>query len=178
MRTFLRGASVRRTLRIAALLVLGVGSLGSTQSNSDFGISDFIAWKTTSREAHGGQTLDVDGVKIYYETYGSGPPVLVLHGGTAFLETMHYQITALATHHFVIAPDSRGHGRSTDPPGPLHYHDMAEDMIGLMDHLHIAKADLVGWSDGGIIGLDLAIHHPERIGWMVVIGSNFDLSGD
>jgi pimeloyl-ACP methyl ester carboxylesterase len=168
---------VARKMIGAAILVLCIGAIGSADTGSDFGISQFITWKATSSEAHGGQTLKVNGVKIYYETYGSGPPVLVLHGGTAFIETMHYQITALAPDHFVIAPDSRGHGRSTDAAGPLHYHDMAEDMIGLLDHLRIAKADLVGWSDGGIIGLDLALHHPERIGRMVVIGTNFDLSG-
>jgi pimeloyl-ACP methyl ester carboxylesterase len=100
----------------------------------------------------------------------------VLHGGTAFLETMHYQIEALAKDRLVVAPDSRGHGRSTDAAGPLHYHQMAEDMVALMDRLHIAKADIVGWSDGGIIGLDLAIHHPDRVGRIVMSGSNFDLS--
>jgi pimeloyl-ACP methyl ester carboxylesterase len=168
---------VGRRLIIAALLILCVGATGSADTTSDYGISQFIKWKTSSREAHGGQTVEVNGVKIYYETYGSGPAVLVLHPGTAFLETMHYQITALAPHYFVIAPDSRGHGRSTDAPGPLHYHDMAEDMIGLMDHLHISKADVVGWNDGGVVGLDLAIHHPDRIGRMVLMGTNFDVNG-
>jgi pimeloyl-ACP methyl ester carboxylesterase len=116
-------------------------------------------------------------VKIYYETYGNGPPVLVLHGGTVFLETMHYQITDLASDHFVVAPDTRGHGRSTDSPGPLHYADMTEDVIGLMDRLHIARADVVGWSDGGIVGLDLAMRHPDRIGRLVAIGANYDVAG-
>ena len=166
-----------RKLAIVALLILCVGASGSADTSSDFGVSEFAKWKTTSSEAHGGQAVEVNGVKIYYETYGSGPAVLVLHPGTAFLETMHYQITALAPHYFVIAPDSRGHGRSTDASGPLHYHDMAEDMIGLLDHLHIARADVVGWSDGGVVGLDLAIHHPDRIARMVLMGTNFDVNG-
>ncbi|WP_367254376.1 alpha/beta fold hydrolase [uncultured Phenylobacterium sp.] len=101
----------------------------------------------------------------------------MLHGGTAYLETMHWQIEALAKDHLVIAPDSRGHGRSTDAAGPLHYARMAEDMIELMDRLRIRKADIVGWSDGGIIGLHLAIHHPDRVGRLVTIGTNFDLTG-
>jgi len=168
---------VRRKLAIVALLVFCVAASGAADTTSDFGISQFIKWKTTSGEAHGGQVVDVNGVKIYYETYGSGPAVLVLHPGTAFLETMHYQITALASHYFVIAPDSRGHGRSTDAPGPLHYHDMAEDMIGLMDHVQVAKADVVGWNDGGVVALDLAIHHPDRIARMVLMGTNFDVNG-
>jgi pimeloyl-ACP methyl ester carboxylesterase len=159
---------------LAAFALAGVAR--AAEPAADFGIQDFMAHKASSL-GHGGHRAQIHGVTIYYETYGAGPPVLVLHGGTAFLETMHNQITTLAPGHLVIAPDSRAHGRSTDGPGPLHYHAMAEDMIALMDQLHIAKADLVGWSDGGIIGLDLAIHHPERIGRVVVIGTNFDPSG-
>jgi pimeloyl-ACP methyl ester carboxylesterase len=90
---------------------------------------------------------------------------------------MHYQITELASDHLVIAPDSRGHGRSTDGVGPLHYATMADDMIGLMDQLHIAKADVVGFSDGGITGLEMAMRHPRRIGRLVAIGANYDTSG-
>ncbi len=167
--------ALRITLGLAVALAFG-GAARAAEPSADFGISDFMARKASSL-AHGGQRAQIHGVTIYYETYGAGPPVLVLHGGTAFLETMHNQITTLAPDHLVIAPDSRAHGRSTDGPGPLHYHAMAEDMIALMDQLHIAKADLVGWSDGGIIGLDLAIHHPDRIGRMVVIGTNFDVAG-
>ncbi len=103
--------------------------------------------------------------------------MLVLHGGLAALETMHYQISDLAADHLVIAPDSRGHGRSTDAPGPLHYDQMADDTVVLMDRLHIARADVVGWSDGGIIGLDLALRYPRRVGRLVAIGANFDVAG-
>lgn len=165
----------RTGLLAAAALFLASGGAMAAPS-ADFGISDFIAQKA-ARGGHGGQTAEINGVAIYYETYGAGPPVLVLHGGTAYLETMHYQIEALAKSRLVIAPDSRGHGRSTDAAGPLHYHQMAEDVIALMDRLKIAKADVVGWSDGGIIGLDLAIHHPDRVGRIVAIGSNYDVSG-
>lgn len=161
-------------LGLAAALLAGAAAAEPSQ---DFGISDFGAWKASSPLAHGGQRAEVNGISLYYETYGAGPPVIVLHGGTAFIETMHYPITALAANHLVVAVDSRGHGRSTDGPGPLHYRDMAQDVLALMDRLHIARADLVGWSDGGIIGLDLAIHHPERLGRMVVMGTNYDLTG-
>jgi pimeloyl-ACP methyl ester carboxylesterase len=137
----------------------------------------FDAWKTFSGKAHGGRRAQVGPVNLYYETYGAGPPVLVLHGGAASLESMHYQIVDLARDHLVIAPDSRGHGRSTDVPGPMHYADMAQDMIGLMDQLHIARADIVGWSDGGNIGLDMAMKHPERVGRLVTIGANYDAAG-
>ena len=103
--------------------------------------------------------------------------MLVLHGGTGFIETMHYQISTLAANHFVIAPDSRAHGRSTDSSSPLSYAQMADDMLELLDRLKISKADFVGWSDGGIVGLDLAIHHPERVGRLVVSGASYDVDG-
>ncbi|HLZ76672.1 alpha/beta hydrolase [Phenylobacterium sp.] len=142
----------------------------------DFGVNDFMAHKEAFG-FHGGQSATLNGAAIYYETYGAGPPVLVLHGGTAFIETMHYQIEALAKDRLVIAPDSRGHGRSGDGPGPLHYHQMGEDMVALMDRLHVARADVVGWSDGGVIGLDLAIHHPDRVRRLVLMGANYDVAG-
>ncbi|MGV8998074.1 MAG: alpha/beta fold hydrolase [Parvibaculaceae bacterium] len=141
------------------------------------GIPAFHVWKVTSGKFHGGAIADINGAKIYYETYGEGPPVLVLHGGTGFIESMHYQISDLAKTHLVIAPDSRGHGRSTDGEGPLHYAQMADDMLALMDLLKIQKADIVGWSDGGIIALDLAMRHPDRVGRIAVSGANFDTSG-
>ena len=74
----------------------------------------FYIWKLFSGKAHGGQHLPVDDVSIYCETFGTGSPVLVLHGGLGSIEGMSYQIRALAKSHFVIAVDSRGHGRSTD----------------------------------------------------------------
>ena len=73
--------------------------------------------------------------------------------------------------------DSRGHGRSSFDETPISYELMASDVLGLMDHLGIDKASIVGWSDGGIIGLELAIHHPERLNKVVAYGANFDPTG-
>jgi pimeloyl-ACP methyl ester carboxylesterase len=137
----------------------------------------FTIWRMISSDAHGGQFTTVNDVRIYFETYGSGAPVLVLHGGMGSLENMAYQIRALAATRFVFAPDSRGHGRSSDSDSPLSYALMTEDMVKLMDHLHIQRTDVVGWSDGGIVALDLAIRYPERIRRIVVIGSNFGVDG-
>jgi pimeloyl-ACP methyl ester carboxylesterase len=134
-------------------------------------------WKSVSGRAHGGQYVNVNDVRIYYETYGSGGPVLVLHGGLGSIADMRYQIRALAAKRFVIAVDSRGHGRSTDSDAPFSYRLMADDMLKLLDEMRIDRVDLVGWSDGGIIGLDLAMHHPERIRRLVVIGANYDVDG-
>ena len=137
----------------------------------------FRIWKATSGQAHRGTFAYVNGVRIYYETFGSGRPVLVMHGGAGFIEVMHHQIRALAANRFVVAPDSRAHGRSTDSKEPLSYALMADDMLKLLDELKIEEADVVGWSDGGIIGLDLAMNHPERVGRLAVIGANYDSDG-
>jgi pimeloyl-ACP methyl ester carboxylesterase len=77
-----------------------------------------------------------------------------MHGGLGSIESMSYQIRALAKSHFVIAPDSRGHGRSSDSNAPLSYALMSDDMSELIDHLKLDRVDVVGWSDGAIIGLD------------------------
>jgi pimeloyl-ACP methyl ester carboxylesterase len=170
----------RRFLLILSILVVLVagGAVGFTQiDRTNFGIPRFYIWRTLGGQFHGSHRAEINGVSIYYETYGSGPPVLVLHGAGAFLETMHYFITALASSHTVIAVDSRGQGRSTDSADPITYAAMGDDMIKLMDSLHIAKADVVGWSDGGIVGLDMAMKHPDRVAKLVAIGSNYDVNG-
>ncbi len=144
---------------------------------SNFGIPRFYAWRSLSGQFHGSHRANVNGVSLYYETYGQGPPVLVLHGAGAFLESMHYFIEGLAATHTVIAVDSRGQGRSTDAAGPLSYAAMGDDMIKLLDTLKIERADVVGWSDGGIIGLDMAMKHPARVRRLMAIGANYDVNG-
>ena len=137
----------------------------------------FYLWKVFSGKAHGGQHIRVDDVSIFCETFGAGPPVLVLHGGLGYIEDMSFQIMALAKSHYVIAVDSRGHGRSTGANGPLSYSLMSDDMVKVLDSLKINRVDAVGWSDGGIIGLDLAIRHPERIRRLVAISANYNPDG-
>ena len=139
--------------------------------------SQFYLWKAFSGKAHGGRYIRVGDASIYYETFGSGPPVLVLHGGIGYIEDMNFQIRALAESHFVIAVDSRGHGRSTGANGPLSYSLMSDDMVKVLDSLKINQADVVGWSDGAIIGLDLAMRHPTRIRRLVAISANYNPDG-
>jgi pimeloyl-ACP methyl ester carboxylesterase len=170
-----------RTTRILALAIIaGFAILGAVIYGTDGPVhrwAGFYLWKLAAGKAHGGQYFDANGVSIYYETYGAGPPVLVLHGGFGSIEGMSYQIKALARSHLVIAPDSRGHGRSTDSDAPLSYSLMSDDMSKLLDHLQIKRADVVGWSDGGIIALDLAMRHPEHVGMLVAISANYDVEG-
>jgi pimeloyl-ACP methyl ester carboxylesterase len=86
-------------------------------------------------------------------------------------------VPALASGHRVVVVDSRGHGRSTRSDEPYSYELMASDVVALMDHLKIDKAAVVGWSDGAIIGLVLAIHHPERLTGVFAFAANYDPTG-
>ncbi|MDE0520628.1 MAG: alpha/beta hydrolase [Boseongicola sp.] len=120
-------------------------------------------------------TVQVNGAVIHYALYGSGnrEAVLLLHGGLGAAEDFGGQIDALAERYKVVAIDSRGHGRSTDDDQPYGYHLMASDVMGVMDSLGIDKAAVVGWSDGGNIGLDLAIHNPDRLTRVFALGANY-----
>ena len=101
----------------------------------------------------------------------------MVHGGAGSSKYWGLQTPVLARQYEVIVLDSRGHGRSTRNSEPITYHLMASDVLAVMDTLHIPKAALVGWSDGGIIGLDIAINHPERLTKLFAVGANSDTSG-
>jgi pimeloyl-ACP methyl ester carboxylesterase len=119
----------------------------------------------------------VDGIKVWYATFGQGEPVILLHGGLANADYWGEQVRALQPNYRVIVMDSRGHGRSTRDRQPFGYDLMAADVIGLMNFLKISKAAIVGWSDGAIIGLDIAMHHPERVTKLFAFAANSDPSG-
>src|SRR5271170_3662076 len=120
---------------------------------------------------------DANGIRIHFAIYGHGSPVIFLHGGLANTDYWGKQVPAVAAHHTVILIDSRGHGRSTRDTRPYGYDLMADDVVALMDELKIRKADIVGWSDGGIIGLDLAMRHKERVGKVFAFAANTVTSG-
>ena len=114
----------------------------------------------------------VNGIKMYYAIYGEGDPILLIHGGLANSDYWANQVPALAKTHKVIVADSRGHGRSTRTSEPIGYDLMASDYVALLDYLKIPRTALVGWSDGGIIGIDIAMHHPERLTKLFAQGAN------
>ncbi|WP_128927840.1 alpha/beta fold hydrolase [Bradyrhizobium guangxiense] len=119
----------------------------------------------------------VNGVKVWYAVFGRGQPVLLLHGGLANANYWGHQVRALQRHYQVIVMESRGHGRSSRNQEPYGYGLMGSDVIGLLDHLKIRKAAIVGWSDGAIIGLDVAMKHPERVSKLFAFAANSDPSG-
>jgi pimeloyl-ACP methyl ester carboxylesterase len=119
----------------------------------------------------------VNGIRVHYAVYGQGAPVIFLHGGLANTDYWGNQVRAVAEHHTVILMDSRGHGRSTRDDRPYGYDLMADDVVGLMDTLKISRTDIVGWSDGAILGLDLAIRHKDRVGKIFAFAANTVPSG-
>ena len=118
----------------------------------------------------------INGLNMYYEEHGDGPPLLLLHGGAGSIPERW--IPLFSPRFRVIAMEQMGHGRTADLlDRPFHYHDMAEDTIELMRHLGIESACVVGYSDGGIIGLDIAIHHPDRVTKLAITGANARTDG-
>ncbi|MDR3506757.1 MAG: alpha/beta hydrolase [Caulobacteraceae bacterium] len=118
-----------------------------------------------------------NGARIWYAAYGEGPPVILLHGGLANSDYWGQQIPVLARTHRVVVIDSRGHGRSSRDQRPYTYELMASDVIGVMDALKIDKAAVVGWSDGAIIGLVMAMKDPARVSRVFAFAANMDPSG-
>jgi pimeloyl-ACP methyl ester carboxylesterase len=122
--------------------------------------------------------VDHDGARIWYATYGSGSPVILLHGGLGHSGNWGYQVSTLVSSgHRAVLIDSRGHGRSTRDLRPFMYELMASDVLAVMDALHLAKAALVGWSDGACTALILARKVPGRVAGVFFFGCNMDPSG-
>jgi len=120
-----------------------------------------------------GKYAEVNDIKVYYEIYGEGEPLLLLHGNGGSIENYIYQIPELSKHFKVIAIDSRAQGRTSDSDKEITYALMASDMSELIDKLNLGKVNVVGWSDGGNIGLELAYAHPEKVLKIVAFGANY-----
>jgi pimeloyl-ACP methyl ester carboxylesterase len=120
-----------------------------------------------------GKYVDVNGQNVYYEEYGQGDSLLLLHGGFGTGDSLMALGQILAAHHRVIAPDRSGHGHTGDIEGPLTYDAMATETIGVIEALGIEKANLVGYSDGGILCLLIALQRPDLLSRIVPIAANF-----
>lgn len=119
-----------------------------------------------------GHYANVRGFKMYYEIYGKGEPLLLIHGNAGSINNFSGQIPYFAKHYQVILADSRAHGKSVDMSDSLSYEMMAEDFNALLNELHIKSCNVIGWSDGGNNGLLLAIHHPDKVKRLAITGAN------
>ena len=165
------------SILLAVIIILGC-SVAKTTAQTPL-------WKTMPEipkmpKADESGLAPVNDIKMYYAIFNKGgkDPVILLHGGFANSDFWGFEVPLLARTHEVIIADNRGHGRSTMTDQPFTYNLLSADVLQLLDYLKIKKISVVGWSDGGIIGLILAIHHPGRINKLFTYGANFNHSGD
>ncbi|MBO0936322.1 alpha/beta hydrolase [Fibrella sp. HMF5335] len=119
-----------------------------------------------------GKYYAVNRVKLYVEEYGAGKPLLLIHGNGGSLNDFSKTIPYFAKSRRVIAVDSRAHGKSVDPGDSLSFEMMADDFAALLTTMKVDSADVIGWSDGGINALLLALRHPRKVRRLVATGAN------
>ena len=119
-----------------------------------------------------GKFIQIRGFNMYYETYGAGSPLLIIHGNGGSINNFLYQIPYFEKSYKVILADSRAQGKSPDNGDSLTYEMMADDLNALLDSLHLDSCYVIGWSDGGINGLLLAMRHPDKVKKLAVTGAN------
>jgi len=121
-----------------------------------------------------GHTFTHDGVRLYYEVYGSGEPLLMVHGNGGSIGDLAAQIAHFRQRFKVIAMDSRDQGKSADSKEKLTYEKMTDDLAALLDHLKSEPVNVLGWSDGGIEALLLGIRHPAKVKKLVAMAANLN----
>lgn len=152
---------------IAVILLLFVATYSSAQTfEKDMDTTIY------GRNKAVGKYADVRGIKMYYEVYGKGEPLLIIHGNTGSIKNFVYQIPYFAKNYQVILADSRAQGKTVDGADSLSYEMIADDLNGLLDHLKLKNVNVIGWSDGGIEGLLLAMNHPDKVKKLAVTGAN------
>ena len=126
---------------------------------------------TLGNNSAAGKFMDVNGIKLYYEVYGKGEPVLLLHGNNSSMSSFHNQFDSLSKKYMVIGLDSRGQGKSTSDTTKLTYELMAEDVNVFLSQMQLKNVNILGWSDGGNIAVILAMQHPDKVGKMAIMGT-------
>ena len=161
---------------ISLLVVLSIISCLSAQDMKKIS-ADFQKSMNDPKSLYGknklaGKYYNIRGLKMYAEVYGTGQPLLIIHGNGGSINNFIYQIPYFSKKYKVIIADSRAHGKSADKGDSLTYEMMADDYAALLDVMKIDSAYVIGWSDGGINGLLLAIRHPEKVKKLAVTGAN------
>jgi pimeloyl-ACP methyl ester carboxylesterase len=121
--------------------------------------------------------VDTNGLDTYYEIHGAGEPLLYLHGGFNSIEMLAQSLPALAERHRVYVPERQGHGRTPDRDGPLTFETMASDTITFLDAMDLSAAGMVGFSDGAMVAMHVALARPDLVGRLVVMGSAANQDG-
>lgn len=161
------------------LLILSSGASGQAQAQPAHAAEHSTpkaAPKYGSNTAVG-KTFTHDGVKLYYEVYGAGQPLLLVHGNGGSIANFTAQINYFRKRYKVIAMDSRDQGRSSDSTDKITYEKMTDDLGALIDHLKTGPVYVLGWSDGGIEALLLGIRHPDKVKKLAAMAANLDPLG-
>ena len=144
---------------------------------ADLKLAPPVAAVPYGSNAAAGAYASINGIKLYYETYGNGQPMLQIHGNGQSISGLSHQIAFFSPRYKIIVADSRGHGKSEMGAGRLTYEQMAEDLNALLEKLKAKPVYVLGWSDGGIVGLLLAIRHPDKVGKLAIMGANLNPDG-
>lgn len=162
-----------KRLIVIVLLTLSVPSPGIAQARTKKANPPAVNYGSNPAAGH---TFTHDGVKLYYEIYGTGEPLLVVHGNGGGIADLSAQIAHFRKRYKVIAMDSRDQGKSADSQDKLTYEKMADDLAALLDHLQTGPVNVLGWSDGGIEALLLAIRHPLKVKKIAAMAVNLNPS--
>lgn len=154
---------------VLVLLALSAPGLAGAQTKTPQSTAPAVRYGANQAAGH---TFVHDGVKLYYEVYGAGEPLLMIHGNGGSIADLGAQIAHFRTLYQVIAMDSRDQGRSADSPDKLTYEKMTDDLAALLDHLKVGPANVLGWSDGGIEALLLGIRHPAKVKKIAAMAAN------
>lgn len=146
---------------ILSLIALTLGGIALAQTKPEYGNNPRV-----------GKYVDIRGFKMYYEIYGTGKPLLFIHGNSGSMKDFSKQVPYFSKEYKVILADSRAQGKSADNGDSLSYEMMADDFDALLDKLKIDSCYVIGWSDGGNNGLLLAMRHPGKVKKLAITGAN------
>jgi pimeloyl-ACP methyl ester carboxylesterase len=158
-------------MRATLTALAAVLTLAATSSHAQGHLSRY------GGNASVGRTFVHDGVTLYYEVYGTGAPLLLVHGNGGSIASFRAQIEYFRTRYRVIAMDSRDQGKSGDSPDAITYEKMADDLSALITHLKTGPVYALGWSDGGIEVLLLGMRHPEQVKKIASMAANLRPDG-
>ena len=159
---------MRKIVAFIILAFVAASCIHKTQTEKE-GVSNNINFGDNAAAGH---YADVNGIKLYYETYGTGEPLIMLHGNGGSINAFRNQIPFFSKYYQVIAIDSRLQGKSGGSPDKISYDLMASDFCALLDQLNIKSAYVLGWSDGGIDGILMALNCPNRVKKLAASGAN------
>jgi pimeloyl-ACP methyl ester carboxylesterase len=164
-----------KRLLVLGLLALAAPGVAGAQAKTD---QAAVGPARYGGNPAAGHTFTHDGIKFYYEVYGAGEPLLLVHGNGGSIADFSAQIAHFRKRYKVIAMDSRDQGKSGDSPGKLTYEKMTDDLAALLDHVKAGPVNVLGWSDGGIEALLLGIRHPAKVKKIAAMAANLNPSED